>query len=95
MTRTYLAVAVATLAVCVTTTAADAARKNTAASNLNSIRVECLKAQGAWYDAQTKRWFFRGADQTIQGVADAIHACVARKSGTKSAPFVKQERDYR
>jgi hypothetical protein len=100
MKSTYWIAVIAALVFCVVISPADAAkkstaRKNTARSNLASIRLECFKQYGAWYDASTKRWVMHGTIYTLPGRIDAVHNCVAQRTGTRPVPFLREERAYR
>jgi hypothetical protein len=88
------AAAVAAFAFCCAAAPANAAKKSAPKSGLAAIQMECFKEQGAYYDAATKRWMFMADDRFMQSRLSAIQSCVDQKAGTRTAPFVREERKY-
>ena len=93
MKGTFCAAAVATLPFCGTVAPADAARKGAAktGSSPASVRLECMKQYGAWYDAATKRWVMRAPYYVMAGRADAVDRCVAQRTGKPIAPVMREQ----
>jgi hypothetical protein len=63
--------------------------------SLAAIQFECFKAQGAYYDASTKRWRMEGTDVDIIQRTDAVNRCVTEKTGRPAGQFLKQETYYK
>jgi hypothetical protein len=93
MTWTFRATAAA-LAFCCVAAPADAAKKSPPRQSLTAIQLECFKQQGAYYDAETKRWMITGDDRNMQSRTETVRDCVAQKTGTRPAPFLREERTY-
>jgi hypothetical protein len=93
MIRAFAAAAVATIAALGSTPPALAQKKST--GNLAAIQLECFKAQGAYFDAQTNRWMMQGTDHDMVGRTDAVNKCVAEKTGKPATQFMKQETHYK
>ena len=93
MTRALCAAIVA--AVALYALASPAAAKNSPAhSSLTAIQLECFKQQGAFYDAETKRWKMTGTDNTMLSRMEAVNTCVMQKTGKRPEPFLREERTY-
>lgn len=93
MTRMFYAAA-ATLIVCAAAAPADAAKKGKGGSSSKAAVIECMKQQGAWYDAATKRWTMQGPYHYMASRADAVDSCVAKRTG-QPIRAVMQERTIR
>ncbi len=94
MKRTLCAAAVAAVAICGLMAPAGAAKKSPPRTGLTAIQFECFKQHGAFYDAETKRWIIRGGDRDMVSLRDAVTDCVARKTGKRPEPFLREERIY-
>ena len=73
---------------------AAAAAKSGPRSSLSAIQLECFKQQGAFYDAETKRWKITGPEYTMLSRTEAVNNCVAQKTGKRPQPFLREERIY-
>ena len=89
MKRMLCAAAIAAGALAVL--ASPASAKNT---SLTAIQLECFKQQGAFYDAETKRWKMNGTDNTMLSRMEAVNTCVMQKTGKRPEPFLREERTY-
>ena len=88
----FITCAVLVAAVVAGGSAAVAKTKPAAASGLRAIQIECMKQYGGYEDPQTKRILFPQTSLAGgQGVVDAIHACVAQKTGKPAVPFMRSE----
>jgi hypothetical protein len=66
--------------------------KPIAANSLRAIQIECAKQYGAYEDPATKTLKFPQTSLTGgQVMIDAVHACVAQKTGKPATPFIRQE----
>jgi hypothetical protein len=84
--------AAAIVAVVACGSAAQAKDKPAAASSLRAIQIECAKQYGAYEDPATKTLKFPQTSLTGgQVMIDAVHACVAQKTGKPATPFIRQE----
>ena len=82
---------VAAIVACVVATSAIA-QNNKPATNLRAIQIECMKQYGGTEDPQTKRITFPVMSVTgSQAMVDAIHACVAQKTGKPVQPFMRSD----
>ena len=71
------------------------AQKKSAGGSVRAIQLECFKAQGAHYDASTKRWVMQGTSLNMVSRTDAVNRCVAEKTGKPATQFMRHETRYR
>jgi hypothetical protein len=91
-----LKICAAAAAVIVCAATAAVAASNKPANNLRAIQIECIKQYGGYEDPQTKRIMFPTMSVTgAQGMVDAIHACVAQKTGKPVTPFMRSDTTIR
>ena len=84
--------AAAVAAVIACGSAALAKDKPAAATSLRAIQIACMKQYGGYEDLQTKRIMLPSTSVTgSQSLVDAIHACVAQKTGKPATPFMRSE----
>jgi len=69
-------------------------QKISSAHGLTAIQLECFKQQGAFYDAETKRWKMTGTDNNMLSRMEAVTNCVMQKTGKRPEPFLREERIY-
>jgi len=94
MKRTLCAAAVAAAAICGLMAPAGAAKKSPPRTGLTAIQFECFKQQGAFYDAETRRWKMTGTDNNMLSRMEAVNTCVMQKTGKRPEPFLREERIY-
>ena len=61
-------------------------------SSLATIQIECFKAQGGYYDAQTKQWTITGTEMDMLSKTDSVRKCVAEKTGKPTDTFLPERR---
>ena len=71
-----------------------AAKKSPPRTGLTAIQFECFKQQGAFYDAETRRWKMTCTDNNMLSRMEAVNTCVMQKTGKRPEPFLREERIY-
>jgi len=95
MRRMFCAIVIATLALPGSDALAQHGKRAPGGQNLRTIQIECMKQQGAYYDAAEKKWIIPPAPPTIMSSRiDAVYNCVAQRTGRRAEPFMQERTIY-